>query len=387
MISRYRLMVMAFLCLAITTASAQPEISKTPVSSEIVIKERLFNLDTLDINYYFRANLPGDNFLVMEFKKLSYWPGKGQLREIFQAAKDVVKNTADSFRNPGTSKRVDIHIPSKGEPMTVRLYEHNDRGDLLVVQKGEQAPLKVGMDTIRVMRTYAEITEKKDKKLVQVQYTLILKDLEQVKTLVNNTAVEDAENTFDSLVNSKRKKWSNQDLWYHAIDAVYNPVETKPKKRLQVDGALGLLRGYSVDINVGVSLYQNMLAPSLDYCINYKWLKKNKEFSYIGLSMSALYFFQKTTTGTTAYNLTFINLESGTLFNKTNTLVPVYKTSIGIGVLVPNEYSLPGSEDGGFSMFVKYSLSKAVTISPVFYFPADENQSPFIGLTANFKIL
>src|SRR6185436_10455677 len=101
-------------CLLSLPAAAQDEIiSHKPVSAEAEVKARLFELDTSGINYYFRANLPGDNFLVIEFNKASYWPVKGTLSEIFRVARETTKQVQDSFHNPSASKKIDIHVPVK----------------------------------------------------------------------------------------------------------------------------------------------------------------------------------------------------------------------------------------------------------------------------------
>lgn len=379
------------------------EISKTPVSAETEVKQRLFELDTLDVNYYFRANLPGDNFLVMEFKKLSYWPGKGNLEQIFKTARDVVYGVRDSFSHPGTSKRIDIHMPIKDEPLTARLFEHNEGGNLLVIKNGESAPLKIGMDTIRVLKTYSETTRKKDKRLAQVQYTFIVKDLEQITVLAGNSIIDSIDNVFSSLVEEKSRKWSQDDMWYHNMDVVYDPLAAGKKKRVEIKSVPGFFKGMDVDMNIGISLFRNTLAPNFDIGITYKWLAKEKDFTYVEFSLSSITFFDSWyTTDIGGADVSFANLEIGSMYNKKNTLIPLYRTSVGFGYKVSDYFPVSVFGQGyvyqlftgqGYRIFFKYSLSKAITIMPDFYIFRNDNiingpavYSSFFGMTAYFKM-
>jgi hypothetical protein len=360
-------------------------ISRTPVTSEIEINKTLFDMDTLDANYYFRANLPDNNYLTIEFKRLGYWPGKGFLKEVFSTARDVAANVADSFAKPGTSKRVDINIPMSGEPLTVRVTEHITSGNVLVMDKGGNMPLKIGMDTIRILKTFAKIKEKKYESLVQVQYTFILKDLDQINTLANEQVIDSVETAFDNLVHKKNDKWMFPNAWYNGLDAVYDPYNPKAKKVMTTAGSGGMFNGIAVDANVGVSLFRNELAPTIGYGLSYKWLTRNKDYTYIGVSMSALALFERFGNKVEMYDVTFLNAEWGTMFTKPHTMIPLYSTAIGFRYLLRNKFNSPTVPGDGYSMFFKYSLSKSTSIGFDLYFLEPEETS--WGVSLYFKIL
>src|ERR1043165_3384242 len=105
-------MLTALVCSALK-ASAQrhvDRISHNPVKDEGNARGTLFNLPVEDTAYYFRADLPGDNFLVIQFDRLSYWQS-GMIPEIFKLANQSWKQVQDSFIGSTTSRKLSIHIP------------------------------------------------------------------------------------------------------------------------------------------------------------------------------------------------------------------------------------------------------------------------------------
>lgn len=397
-----RQLLLLCILLTLTTVGRAKDIPKNPVSNEKNVKKNLFELDTLDIRYYFRSDLPENNFLTMEFEKLSYWPAGKSISKIFTAARDVVTGLRDSFAKPGTSKRIDVYMPLKDEPMIVRYTEHNDNGNLVLMNKGGNMPLKLGMDTIRIMKTYNDTTGSKNVALARIQYTFILKDLEQIYTLDNSYVTDSVQTTFDKLVNDKRETWQKQDAWHHTMDAWYNMGDNSGS-RLTVRSSTGIMKRVDLDGNIGMSLFRNTIAPNFDLGVSYKWLNKQKDYYFVQLSGSNISFFdQGNVFGLQASNILFLNLETGTLFNKKNTLVPLYKASVGVGykvtqafaytVLGGNYYTLFVGR--GYRIFFKYSLSKAITVMPDLYIFSDPrviNGPPintrFVGVTVYFRLI
>ncbi|WP_276134688.1 hypothetical protein [Polluticoccus soli] len=379
-------MLIAGLCVCVQTAQAQDdEISRTPVTSEKDINKTLFDLDTLDASYYFRANLPDNNYLTIEFKKLGYWPDKGFLKQVVSTAREVAANVADSFKRPGTSKRIDINIPISYEPLTVRTTEHITESNVVVMDKGSNMPLKIGMDTIRVLKTFAKIPHKHYPSLVQVQYTFILKDLDQINTLFNEQLVDSVETAFDNLVQKKEDKWMFPNAWYNGLDAVYDPYNPKAKKVMTTEGAGGMFNGIDADFNIGASLFRNDLAPNLGVGLNYKWLMRDRNYMFFGASMSMLGLFDRVGNKINAYDLTFINFEWGSIFTKQNTILPLYRSSIGVRYLLHDEFTHPTVGRDGWGFYGKYSLSRSTSISMDLYFLEPEETT--VGVTVLFKIL
>ncbi len=391
--------IIGLLLLVLPALSWGRGISKRPVADEQVVKHDLFQLDTLDIRYYFRANLPENNFLTMEFEKLSYWPANG-IGQVFSTAVSTVSGLRDSFAKPGTSKRIDIYVPYNNEPTLVRYTEHPDNGNLVLMKGGGNTPLKIGMDTIRIMKVYTDTTGMKHTIPARIQYTFILKDLEQVNTLNSRYVIDSVQGVFDAQVATKRKAWGRQDVWHHSMDAVYDMNGAEP--RVQAQASKGLLKRFDISADLGMSLFRNSLAPNGDIGLSYKWLKKNKNYSFAELSFSNISFFDLDNLfGLQASNVLFMNMETGTLFSKKNSLVPMYKTSIGFGIKVSNDfaYTIMGGDfyvlfqGPGYRLFAKYSLSRAITVMPDLYFFGRtigqrymSNSARFVGITVYFKL-
>lgn len=379
-----QLMLMGILCALALNTYAQ-DISKTPVSSEADIHKTLFEVDTLDINYYFRANLPDNNFLTIEYKKMSYWPEKGLMKQVFTTARDVVSNVADSFAKPGTSKRIDVNIPINNEPLSVKLVENPASGNVLLIGNRGNMPLKLGMDTIRIVKTFGKIIKKKYESLVQVQYTFILKDLEQINKLANDQLIDSIETAFDNLVEQKRKKWLFPNAWYNGLDAVYDPYNAKAKKTMVTESRGGFLNGIDVAANIGVSLFRNELAPTIDYGLTYKWLRQNKDYMFVGVSVSSMGTFERVGNKMNVYDVSFINAEIGAMFSKPHTLVPLYRASLGFRYLVQNDFTDPTLPGRGHSLFSKYSLSRSTSVCLDLY--NFEPEEVYFGVSIYFKIL
>lgn len=378
-------MFIAGLCACVHTAQAQDdEISRRPVTSESEINKTLFDIDTLDANYYFRANLPDNNYLTIEFKKLGYWPDKGFLKQVVSTAREVAASVADSFKKPGTSKRIDINIPISYEPLTVRTTEHMTESNVVVMDKGSNMPLKIGMDTIRVLKTFAKIHHKHYPSLVQVQYTFILKDLDQINTLFNEQLVDSVETAFDNLVQKKKDKWTFPNAWYNTLNAVYDPYNPKAKKVMTTEGA-GILRGFGIYASIGASLFRNDLAPNLTAGLNYKWLMRDKNYMFAGASFTQLGLFDRVGNKINAYDLMFINAEWGTMLTKPNTLLPVYSVSIGGRYLLRDKFTHPTVPGDTWGFYGKYSLSRSTSISMDLYFLEPEEST--FGVTVLFNIL
>lgn len=379
-----QLMLVGVLCALSLNTYAQ-RISKTPVSGEADINKTLFEVDTTDINYYFRANLPDNNFLTIEYKKMSYWPDKGFIKQVFATAREVAASVADSFARPATSKRIDINIPINNELLSVKLVEHPAPGNILLVGNGGTTPLKLGMDTIRIVKTFGKISKKKYESLVQVQYTFILKDLEQINTLANDRVIDSIENAFDNLVEQKRDKWLFPNAWYNGMDAVYDPYNAKAKKTMVTESRGGLLAGFDADANIGVSLFRNELAPTVAYGLTYKWLRQNKDYMFVGLSLSSMGIFERAGNKMNVYDVSFVNAEVGAMFSKPHTLLPMYRTSLGVRYLVRNGFTDPTIPGWGYSLFAKYSLSRSTSVCLDLYNFEPEEVS--FGVSIYFKIL
>lgn len=374
-------------------AVSQAQMKNLPVKNEAELKHDLFELEDYQYNHAFKTALPGDNFLLIDFHKWSYWPDTSVLQQIFNIAARAANSAKDSLSNPLTSKRIDVHVPVKNQPITMRFAEYDDGSDLVVLNYDQQAPLKLGMDTIRILKTFA--VEKSDdeeeiEERHEILYTFILKDFKKMKELADNHAViADVAATFDTQVKIRRDRWNREDTWYHDIDISYSPMEAEEKNKLVVENHGTILKGIEAKYYIGASLFRNSLVPDVEIGLSYKWpISSIGEYANVRISSNALGHFERINESTyNFYNTTFVNIEFGTLVNKSGTVIPIYETSLGFGYMFTDLPSLKPYKC--YKMFWHYSLSPAMRITPEFYLLSRKNQENYIwaGLTIALRIL
>lgn len=361
---------------------------RNPVKNETRLKEELFELEAEQYNHIFQAVLPQDNFLLIDFEKMSYWPETAALQMIFDIASKAVVESRDSFATSLTSKRIDVHVPVKNRPIQLRLNNHDDGTRMLVLNYDQQAPLKLGMDTIRVFKTFAVEKDKwNDEHRSEIQYTFILKDIEEIIKLADNDElIASIAHTFDSVVQYRRNRWKKEDTWYHQIGIRYAPTEMEKDKQLQVKKGRGFLKGLDANYYIGASLFRNSLTPYLEAGGSYRWRGGVGEYNYFRLSFSTLAQFERISEANyNFYNTSFANVELGILVNKIDTWVPIYETSIGFGYMFTDHPSLVPYK--GMKMFFNYSLSPAVRITPDIYmlFKKGQENDIWAGITVSLK--
>ncbi len=360
---------------------------ETPVKDERVIKKELFTIDKNEQNHVFKITLPDDNFLLIDFYRMSYWPTPSDLQNITDIGANTAEKVSGKFTNPYTSKKINIHVPIKDRPVTVRLTDNDDGTDMLVMDEGKPTPIKVGMDTIRILKTYK--TEK-DEDPSRIQYTFILKDLSYMATLANNkTLMADIAHTIDSVVAYKRSKWKKEDVWYHRIGIFYKPLETDQNEKLSVKniGSPGIFKGLDVDYYIGATIFRNTVTPAFEMGASYKFPDTKNIFTYIRTSLVAMPQFEKVTQARfDFYNTNFANVEIGTIINKKNTRVPIYTTSVGFGYMFSNHPSL--EPHNGYRMFFHYGVSPAIRITGNLYLLDIKGQDNQVwsGLTVSVRL-
>lgn len=371
------ILLAAVSCLA-GMANAQERAVK-PFAGDKVVTDRLFNLDDLSINYHFTAELGGGNFAVIEYSHLGDWVDKGELRQAIDIAQRYYRKVQDSFKGAASSKRLDIHIPLEGEPATARIFEYAPPATVLLMKGDMQSPLKVTMDTVRILRTVAERTVYHSKRYVQMQYTFLLKDIDEVMDLTKNPAIiSNVEQTFDSVVNEYRDRWSRPNKWTHNLNVTYYPASGDPKQRLDIkrvktdDDKGKFYQAFEFDGGLGLTFFRNAPCPVIDAAISYKWPTRKGEYVFLRLSNTTFSdFVWRGSTSWSAYGLSFLNIEFGWLKARTQSNIPLYKTAIGFGYLENpggTPYTDPTVDARMGKLYASFSLSKLFTLTFDEYF-------------------
>lgn len=387
---RYIILLLSICCAL--NVSAQTVISKTPVKNEQEVKDKLFNLGKDKHNHFFKVALPDDNFLLIDFYRMSYWPDTSDLQNICDIAASTIDNIQSSFGNANTSKLVNIHVPVSNKPVTVKLKDNDDGTEMMVISKGESSPLKVGMDTVRVLKTYKKTKDKTEDKevLAQIQYTFILKDLSDMSVIAGNKAIiKDVAETLGNVVKEKRSKWNKQDVWYHKIAVDYKPMETENSKKLVITNPEppGIFKGIDFGYYIGATLFRNTVAPSLEVGSSYQFPIGGKEFAYLRASFVVVPLFERASQSKfDFFSANFACLEFGSLINRPKSAVPIYTTSIGLGYMFSDHPTLKPYD--GYKMFFHYGVTPSIRVTADFYLLnfKGPNDQVWSGLTVAMKL-
>jgi hypothetical protein len=363
------------------------EISKTPVVAEAQIKSRLFNLAQEEANYYFRVNLQDNNFFVAEFSKISHWHGDGALKGVFETAANTTGAMLDSFKHATASKKLEIHMPISGEPLTVRTNEHFDNRYIIALNGRSQAQLKVGMDTITLLKTYREDKRKNGTELAQVKYSFILKNLQDIYNFSSNTTlIADIEHQLDSLVDCKRRQWTADDAWYHAMRAEYSPEEKDNKKRLKNEMTRTALSAVDLNASIGLTAIPNNIGANASVGLGYRWKTPYaNRYNHVAASLEIISFPEMPMSNLKLYDVHFANLSYGIVFQSKNTLIPIDQVSLTVGYKVGNQPH-PAFDKDMFKYAFNIGISNFLTISPEYYYRTD-NYDFNDGYTAGFFAL
>jgi hypothetical protein len=373
-------------------AAQAQENTVRPFVADQAVTERLFNLEELGVNYHFTAELGGGNVAIIEFNRLSDWSNKGELEYIISTAQKYYAKVQDSFKHATTSKRLDLHIPLENEPVTARMFEYMPNNSIVLLKGDMQSPLKLTMDTVRVLRTTNEISVHKKKQFVQMQYTILLKDIDDIQDLAGNKALlANVEDKFDSVVRAYRIDWSNQNKWTHNLNVTYYPLGTDPRKQLSVkrirtDDENGkFYKAFEWDFGVGLTFFRNTPCPLVDWGLSYRWPTRSNQYVYLRFSNTTFSNIVWKDTYYNAYGVSFGNLEFGWMKNKTYTRIPLYKASIGFGfsqnLKGNNTYFDPTLDEYFGKMFASYSLSKIFTVTWEQYFSFTTSNHGFTGVS------
>lgn len=389
--------VLAALCLPVA-AFGQQKRNLPPVMPESAIVSRLFEMPEKDINYQFTLSIPHGNFLIVEFKQLTDWRDQGAFNKVTATASGIAGQYGPESKNEQNSKRLDIHLPIENEPVTARFRENHINPDLKIFAAGDNAPLKAGMDTIRVLKTLAEEKNTEgDKEKIQVQYTFLLKDIKQIADLAaDHDWQEQSAGVIDSVVQHYRGKWHHPNLWYHQLYVSYRPEDTDPQRRLVInnkraeDEQGGLGKALHSDIGIGIGLIRNTLAPMSELGISYQFVADNDAYLYTRLSMNSFVLYNRQADNTYKTASTgMINIELGTGAAQRSGLVPYYRISIGFGVKVGSykkDASDPADSRDLYKIFARYGITKALSTSLDAYLVPKHQERNFLGLSLILRI-
>lgn len=245
-----------------------------------------YNLSPEQYNHHFEYKLQNDGTLQIDFLRLSDWGTKNRLAEIVDIAAEQVDRLKDSFRSDYSEKLLEMNIPINNKVLMVNYHEDDKNKNQLAYKNGTYYQLKTGFDTIRIVKNIA-IKSKPlvDSGIVQIQYTFVLKDINDIQLLKDDPAViEKIGNATDSVINKKREQWSAQDARHHQLDLYMNTdkdslsvIRTSTNKAAY-GGYLGIYCG------LGAIVYNNQLSYFAEVSLAYLIPTRGKMQGFVGLN-------------------------------------------------------------------------------------------------------
>lgn len=327
---------------------------------------KLYTIKPGQQNHHFVYSLPNDGTLLIDFLRLSDWGSENKLSAIAATAAGQVAHFRDSFRSATSAKTISINIPIDEQVLSVNYSEDLQDQNQMAYKNGTYYRLKTSFDTLRIVKNVAVRTKPhSDSGLIQVQYTFILKNLDDIRDLVKDPDLLPRLGSItDSVIARKRKTWRKQDGTGHNVtlfvDANKND-SMSVRNNINGDG----FQRIGLSVSLGAITYNSAISPYGEIGIAYLFPGISKTQPFIGFNMGAfgLVSTNGKTLSTTKGGYATYSLEMG-ICRKGMSFMSG-KTSILLGIMtVHDEKSL-------FNMGINVAVSRLASIG--------------LNLGANFK--
>lgn len=343
---------------------------------------QLFRLNDGQKNHHIHAALPNNGTLDIDFLRLSDWGTRNDLYDIAKIAAAQAVMLRDSFLYAGSTKTLEVNIPMDKQVISVNYREDNSQKNQLAYKNNTYYQLKSGFDTIRVVKNVGIRTSpSRDSGLIQVQYTFILKELQDLQPLVENPdALNRTGETVDSFIAVKRRHWGNEDAYHHTLTLQYDADKPDKIKNARSPALFGKYVG--IYLGFGAIVYENSISPYLEETIAYLVPSNGKIQGFVGLNVSV---FGLLSNSSGLLNSTYygaMNLEFGSC--KKTTGLMQQKTSIAIGTLYS---SVNDKRTYMFNMGFNYGINSF--LSAGFNFASDfkkKTDNSFWGVHFKFNL-
>lgn len=315
----------------------------------------------------------------------------------------------DSLEGNGTDNvRIDYVYNLKNNTRKIRFRKYAANGQSFVRQNNDVSKLKIEQDTIHIVlentmpleqATYIKIKGSMGKQLLStfpysVQATFVLNNYTDIDRLIANKA--EIRRIIDTLKEAK-KPLQNKKGYIRAVSSVYRPYLSgytkehwRPAivKYRQFTGIIkdesdygGATDYLTVDMNVGVGLLRNTLAPTADLGLQIVRNRRKydpKTSNTYGLYFQPIFLFEKNSSGNYITNTNgFVNVRFGEQTNEEGCKRPITR-AFGAGYLILNKGDY--FKKNTFKVFMDLQLNKDIRISPELII-TDNGKQVFPGLT------
>ena len=385
-----KIVALASLCLLSASAThAQNNDDNAYRNSSEAQQRRWFHMEDGKLRYEFTIQLERGESLTIRFKKISDWTSPNDLLNAFNSADKVMAAYKDSLGGQNT-KCVDIHVPVNRKNLISRLTPYNESGNLMAIDQDGAAALKLGMDTLRILQQN-EIMVRNKKETSQIQYTFLLKKLDNYMVYTHDDAWKiKTANTIDSIITAYRNRLRKPDAKGNGLEVSYNPIKNTTSV---YQGTRMSSNKLVLDGGFGVSLIRNTLCPNVELGMAVYLDQAEKNNMFLRFSYSSFVRFAETSPDHyKGYNTTFVNLELGNESNTRKPGSPFYKSSLGFGYKLLNkkgEDRDPTMSKQMYRIFFNYSINKFFVLTPevVGNFKKGDQMNSWYGISLNFRFL
>ena len=289
-------------------------------------------------NYQFTYLLPNDGKLEIDFLKLHDWGTKNRIQEIAAIAVAQINFIKDSFRSAYSEKLVEMNIPVNNDVVSLNYNENEQYKNQLALKNGKYYHLKTGFDTIRIVKNIGirPKTSIDSGALIQIQYTFILKDIQDLITLTDSSNIlERIGNITDSILSDRRKTWKRPDAPFHFLSI---NVDGNNNDSTKVEGGKGygaltyIGTHFAASISLGAIVYNNSVSPYSEITCAYVIPTKGNLQGFVGFNYNAFGYLSYSPNQSNAHVLyQTYNAEFG--FFKKGSNFMQQKTSIVLGFM------------------------------------------------------
>lgn len=350
-----------------------------PVNSAESAFANLFSLPPKDTAYFFRVNLPGDNFMTMRFDKISSWE-TASLKDIVGVANLSWQQLRDSLSGAATSRRIALSIPENNYPVLTAFREYGTDERIMMLGSNGPQPIRIAYDTISVLRRFRN-TSKDTSIHPRVLYTFLLKDLGQIEQLADDSAlIGDISRSFDSIIANRRQRWKSPDQYTHGIGYDYNTTTGPNVRKLQRNYEMAWYKYFDYSGELGTSFAVSTIGSYSSLRLAYNFTNtRPASYGYLALSFSGLIFAREEAGQLEGKGVGFLNFEIGSVIGGSISGLPVYRTGVGFGYRVSSENAHP--YNFRYRLFFIYGVTKSITIMPDYYIiPIQERNNRDEGL-------
>jgi hypothetical protein len=343
---------------------AQGAMEAFTVTDPVLTASQLFRLNPEQYNHHFEFALPNDGTLQVDFLRLSDWGEKNQFKTITEAAANQGKMLKDSFNNNYSTKLLEMNIPIDEKVIALNYSEEEKGKRQLAYKDGTYYQLKTGFDTIRIIKNIGIRTKPlTDSGLVQVQYTFILKDINDIIALAKDPeTIDKIGKLTDETIGKYRSQWNQQDARSHQLNLKYDPATERLVKTSSNNNS-GLFKYFDIYLGIGAMIYtNNSVSPYFEESIAYLIPSRAKMQPFVGFNISGFGFFNTNGSKGNASYLSY-NFEYGVC--KRGFSFMQQKSSIMLGLMrvqIPdqtNSYLFHMGFTFGFNSFLSAGFNAA----------------------------